>query len=196
MKVIKNINPKILILDNFDIEEGIKFNLLPILLDNKKYFITKEKDFIDALNYYNKIDFPFEVILTDEDSFARVLNQFLEVKTQKDLQKDIEEEISFEEIIKESDDILNPDSAPVIKFVNSIFFQAIKKKASDIHIETHENFGSIRFRIDGVLFTEAKIQKKLTELVINRIKVISNLDISEKRIPQDGRTQIKIDKKI
>jgi general secretion pathway protein E len=195
MKVIKNINPKILILDNFDIEEGIKFNLLPILLDNKKYFITKEKDFIDALNYYNKIDFPFEVILTDEDSFARVLNQFLEVKTQKDLQKDIEEEISFEEIIKESDDILNPDSAPVIKFVNSIFFQAIKKKASDIHIETHENFGSVRFRIDGVLFTEAKIQKKLTELVINRIKVISNLDISEKRIPQDGRTQIKIDKK-
>jgi general secretion pathway protein E len=112
---------------------------------------------------------------------------------QTDIDEVIEEEVSLEEFVKDGVDILNSEnSAPVIKFVNSMFFQAIKKNASDIHIETHENFGLIRFRIDGVLITQAKIQKKLTELVINRIKVISNLDISEKRIPQDGRTQIKI----
>jgi len=73
-----------------------------------------------------------------------------------------------------------------------MFFQAIKKRVSDIHIETHENFGSIRFRIDGVLIKQASIQKNIIGLILNRIKVISNLDISEKRVPQDGRTQIKV----
>jgi len=197
MKRLKHINPKPLELENFDIEEGIKYNLLPSVIEDKKVFVTKENDYVDALNYYNKLSFPYEIVLTDEDSYNRLLNKYLEVKTEKDLKSDIdevvEEEISLEEFVKESVDILNSEnSAPVIKFVNSMFFQAIKKQASDIHIETHEHFGLIRFRIDGVLTTQAKIQKKLTELIINRIKVISNLDISEKRVPQDGRTQIKL----
>jgi len=197
MKSINNINPKAIEIENFNIEEGIKYNLLPAEIDGKKVFLTKKSDFIDALNYYNKLSIPFEIVLTDDESFNRLLNQYLEVKTKQDLQSDIEEvveeEISLEEFVKDGVDILNSEnSAPVIKFVNSMFFQAIKKRASDIHIETHEHFGLIRFRIDGVLINQAKIQKKLTELVINRIKVISNLDISEKRIPQDGRTQIKI----
>jgi general secretion pathway protein E len=197
MKKILNINPKAIELENFNIEEGIKFGLLAGKLDGKTYFFAKESDFVDALNYYNKLPFNYEIILTDEESFNRLLNQYLELKTKKDLQSDIdeviEEEISLEEFVKDGIDILNSEnSAPVIKFVNSMFFQAIKKEASDIHIETHEHFGLIRFRVDGVLLTQAKIQKRLTELVINRIKVISNLDISEKRIPQDGRCQIKI----
>ncbi|QCI27409.1 GspE/PulE family protein [Caminibacter pacificus] len=197
MKSVKNINPKAIELENFNLEEGIKFSLLPALLEDKKVFVTKENDYVDALNYYNKLSIPFEIIMTDEESFNRLLNQYLEVKTKKDLEDNIdeviEEELSLEDFVKESVDILNSEnSAPVIKFVNSMFFQAIKKRASDIHIETHELFGLIRFRIDGVLITQAKIQKKLTELVINRIKVISNLDISEKRVPQDGRCQIKI----
>jgi general secretion pathway protein E len=73
-----------------------------------------------------------------------------------------------------------------------MFYQAIKKEVSDIHIETHEKEGVIRFRIDGVLFTQARVPKNVVSLIINRIKVISNLDISEKRKPQDGRTQIKV----
>jgi general secretion pathway protein E len=196
MKRIENINPKIVNLENFNIEEGIKFSLLPVEIDGKIYFLTKESSLIDALNFYNKIDFDYEVIITDEDSFNRALNKFLEIKTQKEFQSDIEEvveeELSLEEIKDEVDILDSQNSAPVIKFVNSMFFQALKKRASDIHIETHEHFGLIRFRIDGVLITQAQIQKKLTELIINRIKVISNLDISETRIPQDGRCQIKV----
>jgi len=200
MHKVYNINPKPKELENFNIEEGIKFNLLPGQLDENIYFFTKANDFIDGLNYYSKLPFDYKIVLTDDESFNRLLNQYLEIKTKKDLQSDIEdvieEEISLEEFVKDGIDILNSEnSAPVIKFVNSMFFQAIKKNASDIHIETHEHYGLIRFRIDGVLITQAKIQKKLTELVINRIKVISNLDISEKRIPQDGRCQIKIAKK-
>ncbi len=195
MNIIKNINPDVLNLENFDIEKGIKYSLLPARINGKEVFLIKENDFEDALNFYNKLSIPLEIVMTDSESFNRLLNKYLEVKTKKDLQSDleIEEEYSLEEVLKDGVDILNSEnSAPVIKFVNSMFFQAIKKRASDIHIETHETYGLIRFRIDGVLIPQAKIQKTLTNLVINRIKVISNLDISEKRIPQDGRCQIKI----
>jgi len=200
MNLIDNVNPKALHLENFDIEKGIKYYLLPGEIEGKKYFFTLKEHLIDAMNFYSKISIPLEVALTDKDSFERLLNQFLEVKTQKDLQdsslEEIEEELSLDDFLKTGLDILSSEnSAPVIKFVNSMFYQAIKKNASDIHIEIHELFGLIRFRIDGVLITQSKLPKKITELVINRIKVISNLDISEKRIPQDGRTQIKISKK-
>ncbi|MEO1958726.1 MAG: GspE/PulE family protein, partial [Nautiliaceae bacterium] len=194
MKTINNINPKAILLEEFDIENGIKYSLLPVEIDNKKVFITTKDNLIKALNFYNKISLPLEVVITDKDSFERALNQFMEIKTQKNLKEiEFDEEMELESEI----DILNStEEAPVIKFVNAMFFQAIKKRASDIHIETHENFGLIRFRIDGVLITQTQIPKNLTQLIINRIKVISNLDISETRKPQDGRTQIKLNKTI
>jgi general secretion pathway protein E len=192
MKKINNINPKAIELDNFNIEEGIKYSLLPGEYEGREYFFTNQ-NYIDALNFYNKTDIPLEIIITDEESYNRLLNQFLETQTQKELTNS-EIEADDEMVLDDfsSFDILEQNSAPIIKFVNSMFFQAIKKRVSDIHIETHENFGSIRFRIDGVLMTQATIQKNIISLIINRIKVISNLDISEKRIPQDGRTQVKI----
>ena len=108
----------------------------------------------------------------------------------------IEAESELLEFIQNSQNLLSSEeSAPIIKLVNSLFFQAIKKGASDIHIEMHEKKGEVRFRIDGALKKHLDLDKSVTNLVINRIKVISNLDISEKRIPQDGRTQVTISKK-
>ena len=200
MKTIDNVNPKSFEADNFDIEKGIKYSLLPGIVEDKKYFFTTKENLSDALNFYSKLSIPIEVVLTDNDSYERLLNQFLEVKTEQDLQdsslEEVEEEINLDDFLKTGLDILNSEnSAPIIKFVNSMFYQAIKKNASDIHIETHELFGLIRFRIDGVLITQSKLPKNIVNLIINRIKVISNLDISERRIPQDGRTQIKVAKK-
>ena len=194
-----NINPKSLHIEDFNYEEGIKYSILPALVNEKEYFVINENYLIDALNYYSKLDQKYDVLITDEDSYNRLLSQILEVKTKQDLEnKNIEfdEEVNLEDFVKNSVDILNSENAaPIIKFVNSMFFQAIKKGASDIHIESHEHFGLLRFRIDGVLITQAQIDKRIVNLIINRIKVISNLDISEKRIPQDGRTQIKINNK-
>jgi len=199
-----NLNPEIVILENFNVDEGIKYGLLPGKVDNKTFYIINEKHLIDALNYYNKLDNTIDILLTDKESYQRLFNKFLEIKTQKDFQEtnikedtsDEEETLSLDDFIKNGLDILHSEnSAPIIKFVNSMFFQATKKRASDIHIQTHEHYGVIRFRIDGVLSLQAKVDKKIINLVINRIKVISNLDISEKRIPQDGRTQIKINDK-
>jgi general secretion pathway protein E len=84
------------------------------------------------------------------------------------------------------------DDAPVIRFVNSLLFRAVKEKASDIHIEPFEKEFVVRFRIDGVLYDIIRQPKKAHAAISSRIKVMGTLDIAEKRLPQDGRIKIKI----
>lgn len=92
-----------------------------------------------------------------------------------------------------SEDLLeNHDDAPIIRLLNALFTQAIKQKASDIHIETYENRVLVRNRIDGVLQEVLEIQRGIAPLVISRVKVMAKLDIAEKRIPQDGRITLRI----
>ncbi len=82
--------------------------------------------------------------------------------------------------------------APVIKFVNSLIFRAVKEKASDIHIEPFEKEFVVRFRVDGVLYDVIRQPKRAHAAISSRIKVMGTLDIAEKRLPQDGRIKIKI----
>ncbi len=89
---------------------------------------------------------------------------------------------------------VDADDAPVVKFVNKILLDAIKKGASDIHFEPYEKFFRVRVRLDGLLQEVAKPPVQLTPRIIARIKVLSQLDISERRIPQDGRMRMKISK--
>lgn len=84
------------------------------------------------------------------------------------------------------------DDAPVIKLVNSLLFRAVKEKASDIHIEPYEKDMVVRFRMDGILFDVFKPPKKLQNAITSRIKVMANLNIAEKRLPQDGRIPLKV----
>lgn len=84
------------------------------------------------------------------------------------------------------------DDAPVIKLVNSLLFRAVKEKASDIHIEPYEKDMTVRYRIDGVLFDIFRPPKKLQNAITSRIKVMANLNIAEKRLPQDGRIPLKL----
>lgn len=84
------------------------------------------------------------------------------------------------------------DDAPVIKLVNTLLFRAVKEKASDIHVEPYERDMAVRFRIDGILFDIFKPPKKLQNAITSRIKVMGNLNIAEKRLPQDGRIPLKL----
>ena len=160
---------------------------------------ASERYLAQASNFYNKLTQKPPLYLLDEESYDRLYNRFLELRTDKTMESmqeestTEEEDLSLTDFLRTSNDILtSEESAPIIKFVNALFYQAIKKRASDIHIEVQENKGEVRFRIDGMLIKNADLDKKVVNLIISRIKVISNLDISEKRIPQDGRTQIKI----
>lgn len=84
------------------------------------------------------------------------------------------------------------DDAPVIKLVNSLLFRAVKEKASDIHLEPYEKDMAVRFRIDGILFDVFKPPKRLQNAITSRLKVMANLNIAEKRLPQDGRIPLKV----
>ncbi|MGP2657814.1 GspE/PulE family protein [Malaciobacter sp. WC5094] len=170
---------------------------------DEKIVIAISKEHISlSLDYLSKLDYEYEIVFLDEISYEKLYNKFLEIKTDSEMsaiQQEQEgatledEDFSMSDFLKVGSDILtSEESAPIIKFVNSLFYQAIKKKSSDIHIEMHEFKAEVRYRVDGVLVKHIELDKNIMSLVISRIKVISNLDISEKRIPQDGRTQIKI----
>jgi general secretion pathway protein E len=93
----------------------------------------------------------------------------------------------------QAEDLLNIASkAPVIKLVNKIFFQAVHSRASDIHIEPYENEARIRFRIDGVLHDIFTLPKQQIAALVSRLKIMANLNIAERRLPQDGQSRIKI----
>ncbi len=179
---------------------SVKNYLLFSELDGVITAFACERYLGEATNYHSKLENEYSLVLLDEDSYDRLYNRFLELRTDKAIEtmkeeenEESEEDISLTDFLRTSSDILtSEESAPIIKFVNALFYQAVKKRASDIHIEVQEKKGEVRFRIDGMLTKNADLDKKVVALIVSRIKVISNLDISEKRIPQDGRTQIKI----
>lgn len=99
---------------------------------------------------------------------------------------DTEEEVDVSSLERATED------APVVKLVNLILMDAIKKKASDIHIEPYEKTFRVRYRIDGVLYEVMKPPMKLKNAITSRIKIMAELDIAERRLPQDGRIKIKM----
>ena len=179
---------------------ALKNSLLFSFFQGEKTAIVEEETLSDSLNYFSKLSLNYPIISIDKESFERLKNKFLEIQTGTDFadmsttsEDLIEVEEDLLEFIRNSQDLLSSeDSAPIIKLVNSLFFQALQKGASDIHIESGEKKGEVRLRIDGALKKHLDLEKTIIGLVINRIKVISSLDISEKRLPQDGRTQISL----
>ena len=84
------------------------------------------------------------------------------------------------------------DEAPIVKLVNLVLTDAVKRGASDIHMEPYEKEFRVRFRIDGVLQSIMSPPLKLKDAIISRVKIMAKLDISEKRLPQDGRIMLKM----
>lgn len=139
---------------------------------------------------------PFRVVsdeefdLTIEQAYQRNASE-----TQQ-LMEDIGNEVDLFSIAEElpgTEDLLeSEDDAPIIKLINATLSEAIKEGASDVHIETFEKSLVIRFRVDGVLREVLSPNRKLASLLVSRIKVMAQLDIAEKRIPQDGRISLRI----
>ncbi|PJB80638.1 MAG: pilus assembly protein PilB, partial [Acidobacteria bacterium CG_4_9_14_3_um_filter_49_7] len=135
--------------------------------------------------------------LGDEDKIREIL------KKSESSQRALEEATSDLriQVVKEredGEDILSLDAAakeksPIVKLIDTMIFNAIQKRASDIHVETGEDAVDIKYRIDGVLYQAMdKIDKKHHSSIISRIKVMTELDIAEKRIPQDGRFKVRL----
>ena len=120
--------------------------------------------------------------------------------TAEQIMQDLGEEADSQHLFTElevGEDLLDETSeAPIIKLVNHIFSQAVKSQASDIHIEPYQQHLQVRFRLDGVLHNVLNPPRRLHAAIVSRIKVMARLDIAEKRLPQDGRTEVKIGERL
>lgn len=141
-------------------------------------------------------DFVFDVI-ADSDFDKQIQKRYSDQSDSSAIASDAEDSLmGMDEVaaaLEEPDDLLkNEDDAPIIKMLNAIFSEAIRDKASDIHIEPYEREVQIRFRLNGTLRTMLSSSSKLAPLIVSRIKILARLDIAEKRIPQDGRITVRL----
>jgi general secretion pathway protein E len=140
---------------------------------------------------------PVQIVVAPRATIIEAINQFYPLEGEQQMiahlaqEEETAPELDFGEIAEE--DILGMESeAPIIKLVNHIFYQAVKRGASDIHIEPFEREVHVRYRIDGILYMSMNPPKRTQSAITSRIKIMSNLNIAEKRKPQDGRIQLKI----
>lgn len=136
--------------------------------------------------------------LLDQEGFDAILAQHYSTRatSAESLASDMGGDFSLSTLVdavpQTTDLMEQEDDAPVIRLINAMLSEAIKENASDIHLETFENYMSIRFRVDGVLREILKPNRTLSPLLVSRIKVMAKLDIAEKRLPQDGRISLKL----
>jgi len=132
------------------------------------------------------------------EEFDTLLREFYEQERTNAAQMvdGLDEDFNLSQVAQElpepSDLLESDDDAPIIRFINAVLTEAIKENASDVHIEPYENRLGVRFRVDGVLKEVLQTRRALAPLVVSRIKVMSKLDIAEKRLPQDGRISLRI----
>lgn len=198
-------------LNNFDttlVPDGVrneklitKHNALPLYLRGKVLFVAmSDPTNLDALEeiQFNS-GYSTELVLCDEQSLQACIEKVLEDESDaleiSDIDADELAGIDVEESKKVEDNTNSEDDAPIVVFINKILLDAIKKGASDLHFEPYEKSFRIRFRIDGILSEIARPPVSLSSRMAARLKVMSKLDIAERRVPQDGRIKLALSKK-
>ncbi len=141
---------------------------------------------------------PLQLRRVDSETFDQLLRRHYEggPSTAMQMVGGMEDDTDLAHLAQDlpepSDLLESDDQAPIIKLINAILTQAVKDNASDIHIEPFENRLVVRFRVDGVLREVLQSRRAVASLVVSRIKVMSKLDIAEKRLPQDGRISLRV----
>ena len=179
-----------------------KHQVLPLYKRGAKLFVgtsdPTNSHALDELKFHTNL--VVEPILVDEDSIRRTLELWLQSNDgfgdaldDADGLENLDVEAGTEDDSKDvgAD---GKDDAPIVKFVNKVLIDAIKRGASDIHFEPYETDYRVRLRVDGILKQSAKMPVKLHSRITARLKVMAQLDIAEKRIPQDGRIKLNISK--
>ena len=203
-------------LSSFEIDESIfklipsetarKYELIPInrtgatltlaMVDPTNVFAMDDIKFMTGYNVEPVIASELAILEAIENYYqstsAIELKRVMDDLTAQSAVDDMEVLDDDEDVDVSSDDLDAAEEAPVIKLVNLIFSDALKRGASDIHLEPYEKEYRVRFRIDGVLYESMRPPLKLRDAIISRIKIMAKLDISERRLPQDGRIKAKM----
>lgn len=178
-----------------------KHHVLPLFVRGKTLFIAMS----DPTNHGAVEDIKFqsllrpEIVLVEENKLANAIEVALEVPdtSMTDL---LDEDLDNLNIAADADDSVivdaqsGADEAPVVRFVNKVLLDAIKKGVSDIHMEPYEKNFRIRFRQDGMLYSVASPPSNIATRIISRVKVMARMDIAERRVPQDGRIKMVLSK--
>ena len=142
------------------------------------------------------VDSPVKFSCVDSETFDDQLQTAYESGAAMTMMEGLDDETDLLEVAQQlpepSDLLESDDEAPIIRLINAVLTEAVKKNASDIHIEPYENRLTVRFRIDGILQEALQSRRAVAPLVVSRIKVMAKLDIAEKRLPQDGRISLRI----
>ena len=189
------------ILDMIPPEFAQKFNVIPLKREGKYLTVAminpKDVFAIDAIRFRTGLD--IKPVVACEKSIKKILEEHYKTKA---LEDEVMEEMGLEdaiEVVEEeeeerfSDLVAQVDSGPVVKYVNYLLRNAVKERASDVHIEPYEKEVRVRFRIDGILHEHKPPPLKLFRAVVSRLKVMAKLKVQEKRLPQDGRFEARID---
>jgi type IV pilus assembly protein PilB len=192
-------------------ETSMKYQILPLSRVGSSLTVAM----VDPTNVFAMDDIKFmtgfniEPVVASETAIVDAIKKHYGTVEDVERKKEIEEIVSFidegqadsVELEAEDESTLNlaalekaAEEAPVIKLVNYILTDAVKRGASDIHMEPYEKEYRVRYRVDGMLQTMMNPPNKLRDAIISRVKIMAKLDISEKRLPQDGRIMIKFKK--
>src|SRR5919199_1781731 len=188
-------------LDHFEIDSSViklinadvarKYNILPV----NKTGATITIAMADPTNVFAMDDIKFmtgynvEPVVASELGIKAAIDNYYGTTSSLELKKVMEDLQQAESADLE---VLEDEEAPVVKLCNLILTDAIKRGASDIHVEPYEKEFRVRFRIDGILYEIMNPPLKLRDAMTSRMKILSKLDISEKRLPQDGRIKLKM----
>lgn len=182
------IDPKLM---NLVPKEFAKRNMLiPLKREGDRLFVAMADpmDFFAIDDLRLSTGFHIEVAIASKDDILRAINKYY------DIDDTVEEFLNIvpQQEPREQENIVEDDS-PIVKLVNQILQMAVEQRASDIHIDPQETKVVIRYRIDGILRTERALPKHMQGMLTARIKILANMDITEHRVPQDGRIKMNID---
>lgn len=187
--------------DHINEDSVAKNNALPIFQRGSRLFVAlsdpTNTTALDQIKFSSgKTVIP---VLVEEDKLQQTIDQALSSTDTGSLGEGLDEsfdnlELGGDEAEVDEGDGSDVDDTPVVRFVNKVLLDAIKRGASDIHIEPYEKVFRVRFRIDGILQEVAAPPLNLSGRITARLKVMSRMDISERRVPQDGRIKLKISK--
>jgi general secretion pathway protein E len=175
------------------------YKFYPIRKEENKLYVSMANplDFYvkDAIKLFTGLD--VEPLLGDENDILKAINMLSSIKntSMEKIIENIEEDNSI--IYSEDDQDIDhlkdlASEAPIIRLVNLIITRAVDERASDIHIEPFDRDLFVRYRIDGILHNVESLPKRLQSAIISRIKIMANLNIAERRLPQDGRIRLKV----
>jgi len=191
-------DPAQILRDVIDEKLITKHRILPIFKNSSILYVAISNptniEAIDAVRFSTKLN--IETIIVEHNKLEKLIEQnFTEESTfEFDEDFDLDVDVESTDPNKEDDESNKGDEAPIVKYINKLLIDAIRMGASDLHFEPYEKIYRVRYRVDGVLRQIATPPLQLANRLSSRLKVMSQMDISEKRVPQDGRIKLKLSK--